>query len=113
MLILRMVLGGLLVTIFAIVGDILRPKRFAGLFGSAPSIALATLALTIQDRGKIYASTEARSMVAGAVAFTVYCFCVSLALSRFKAKAIQVTILLVPLWFALSFGIWFVVLRNA
>src|SRR5215469_15432404 len=43
----RFMLGGVMVSLFAFIGDIVRPKRFAGLFGGAPSAALATLALTV------------------------------------------------------------------
>ena len=39
----RFLIGGLAVSSFAILGDLLRPKSFAGLFGAAPSVALATL----------------------------------------------------------------------
>jgi hypothetical protein len=53
-------------------GDVLNPKSFAGLFGAAPSVALATLGLTIFADGKPYAAMEARSMIAGAVGFFVY-----------------------------------------
>jgi hypothetical protein len=42
---LRSLIGGLVVSLFAVIGDVLRPKSFAGLFGAAPSIALATLGL--------------------------------------------------------------------
>jgi hypothetical protein len=38
-LLVRFLLGGLIVSIFATLGDALRPKGFAGLFGAAPSIA--------------------------------------------------------------------------
>src|ERR1700687_4243106 len=38
---------GVVVSLFAILGDPLKPKSFAGLFGAAPSVALATLGLTI------------------------------------------------------------------
>jgi hypothetical protein len=43
----RFLLGGLIISAFAVVGDILRPRGFAGLFGAAPSVALATLTLTM------------------------------------------------------------------
>jgi hypothetical protein len=46
----RFLAGGLLVSMFAVVGDIVRPKSFAGLFEAAPSVAtcscLRTGALT-------------------------------------------------------------------
>ncbi len=49
-LIIRFVVGGIIVSLFAALGDVLGPKSFAGLFGAAPSIALATVALTIRQK---------------------------------------------------------------
>ena len=40
--VLRFVVGGVVVSAFSMLGDILRPKSFAGLFAAAPSVALAT-----------------------------------------------------------------------
>ena len=48
---LRFLAGELAVSIFALLGDVLRPKSFAGLFGAAPSVALATLALAFAQHG--------------------------------------------------------------
>ena len=39
-LVLRFVVGGLVVSLFTVIGDVLKPKSFAGLFGAAPSVAL-------------------------------------------------------------------------
>ena len=39
-------------SLFAILGDPLKPKSFAGLFDAAPSVALATLGLTIVTVGQ-------------------------------------------------------------
>jgi len=47
-----------MVTLFAFLADLLKPKSFAGLFGAAPSVALATLGLTIYTDGKSYAALE-------------------------------------------------------
>jgi hypothetical protein len=47
----RFFLGGLVVSAFAILGDVLRPKSFAGLFGAAPSVALATLGMAVVQHG--------------------------------------------------------------
>lgn len=41
--ILRFTVGGAIVSAFAPLGDMLRPKSFAGLLGAAPSVTLATL----------------------------------------------------------------------
>ncbi|MCU1225269.1 MAG: hypothetical protein JWQ42_3362 [Edaphobacter sp.] len=108
---LRFLIGGTVVSLFAILGDILRPKSFAGLFGAAPSIALATLALTIINDGKIYAAVEARSMMAGALALFIYAATASWILMRFKPSALLVTLALLPLWLGVSFSLWNLCLR--
>ena len=41
-------------------GDVLKPRSFAGLFGAAPSMAIATLSLTILNEGS-YTAAESRS----------------------------------------------------
>jgi hypothetical protein len=110
-ILLRMLIGGSLVSAFAVVGDIFRPKRFAGLFGAAPSVALATLALTAAHQGKSYAAAEACSMIAGALAFLIYSSAVCWVMFRFKSPALRSTLLLIPLWFAVSFSLWFAFLR--
>jgi hypothetical protein len=110
-LLLRFLIGGTVVSLFAILGDIFRPKSFAGLFGAAPSIALATLGLTIHHDGKLYAAIEARSMIAGAIAMAAYAIATSWVLLRYKPPALAVTLSLLPLWFGVSFGIWHLWLR--
>lgn len=110
-LLLRMIVGGSFVSVFALLGDIFKPKRFAGLFGAAPSVALATLALTVNTQGKSYAALEARSMIGGAVAFFVYSCFVYWVMFRYKFPALLVTFLLMPVWIVTAFGIWFVFLR--
>jgi hypothetical protein len=110
-LLFRFFIGGIVVCAFAAIGDVLKPKSFAGLFGAAPSVALATLYLTISSQGKIYAATETRSMIAGAVAFFIYASCASWLLMKRNRSALFATITLMPLWLAVSFGLWFMLLR--
>jgi hypothetical protein len=62
---LRFLAGGIAVSAFATLGDALRPKSFAGLFGAAPSIALATLLITLSQNGAPFAAIEGRSMIGG------------------------------------------------
>jgi hypothetical protein len=107
----RFIIGGVVVSIFASLGEVLRPKSFAGLFGAAPSIALATLGLTIAHDGKAYAALEARSMIAGSLAFFFYAAAVSWILMRYKPSALATTVAVLPLWFATSFALWSVFLR--
>jgi uncharacterized membrane protein (GlpM family) len=69
---LRFVLGGLIVCVFAAVSEVVKPKTFAGLFGAAPSVALATLGIAHRTKGAEYVGIEARSMLIGAAALLVY-----------------------------------------
>lgn len=110
-LLLRFLIGGAVVSSFSILGDVLRPKSFAGLFGAAPSIALATIGLTIAKHGKAYAAVEARSMVAGSIGFCVYAWLASWALVHREARSPVVTIALLPIWFLTSFALWYWCLR--
>jgi hypothetical protein len=45
--VIRFLVGGAVVSAFSMLGDVLKPKSFAGLFGAAPSVALATLGIAI------------------------------------------------------------------
>lgn len=105
----RFLIGGAIVSFFAVLAEMFRPKSFAGLFGAAPSIALATIGITIAHHGKTYASLEARSMIFGALAFLLYAACVSWMLLRLKQRALTATIALMPVWFAASCAFWLVV----
>ena len=105
-LLLRFVIGGVVVSLFAIIGDLFKPKSFAGLFGAAPSVALATLGLTVMKHGHEYAATEARSMALGAVAFLVYAVIAGVLLLRKRWPAKPVTLLLLVVWLAIALGLW-------
>ena len=107
----RFLIGGAVVSAFSALGDVLKPKSFAGLFGAAPSVALATLALTIATDGPSYAATEARSMIAGALAMFVYASVVLWVMFKYKPSALLVSTSLMAGWLVTSFGIWFLVLR--
>jgi hypothetical protein len=71
-LLVRFFLGGAVVSAFAAVGEIFRPKTFAGLFGAAPSVAIATLALAFVHHDGAYAQIEGRSMLIGSAGLFVY-----------------------------------------
>jgi uncharacterized membrane protein (GlpM family) len=101
----RFIIGGILVTAFAVFGDILKPKSFAGLFGAAPSVALATLILTIHREGRGLASAEARSMIFGAAAFFVYACAVCRITMLYKLPATIVASASILIWLAVAFGL--------
>lgn len=105
-LVIRFLVGGLVVSVFSLFADVLRPKSFAGLLGAAPSVALATLGLTIRQNGTQYAAIEARSMILGAIAFFAYAITVSWLLRRFRPSTLATTVAVMPVWLGVSFGLW-------
>ena len=72
-ILLRFLIGGVVVSVFAILGDMVKPESLGGVFAAAPTIAFATLLLTLHKDGAAYIAIEARSMVAGAIAFFRLC----------------------------------------
>ncbi len=104
----RFVIGGFFVSTFAIIGDLFKPKSFGGLFGAAPSIALATLLLTVYSKGAFFAATEAHTMIGGALALFIYANCVSFVLMRFEIAALAASAASILLWLGVAFG-WLVV----
>jgi hypothetical protein len=104
-IIFRFLIGGAVVRSFAILGDILRPKSFAGLFGAAPSIALATLGLMVHQHGNEYAALESRSMIVGASSFLFYAAISNYVLWRLPVSTLVATLALLPIWFLGAFGL--------
>ncbi len=98
-------IGGVVVSLFAVIGDLLRPKSIAGLFGAAPSIAIATLALTVSKDGQDYAALEARSAILGAVALCLYCVLVCQLLKRHRLNALLSSVLSMAIWLICAFGL--------
>lgn len=103
--VIRFLAGGVVVSLFAAAGDVLRPKSFAGLFGAAPSVALATLTLAFWKHGGGYVSTEGRSMILGAVALAVYSFFVCQLLMRIRCSALVATLAATAPWLVIAIGL--------
>jgi Protein of unknown function (DUF3147) len=101
----RFIVGGAFVSAFAMLGDILRPKSFAGLFGAAPSVALATLGIAIYQHGAGYAAVQSQAMMAGAVALAVYSLVVCHLLIRARIRALPATLLSLLVWLTVAFGV--------
>jgi len=110
-LLVRFLIGGAVVSVFAVCGDVLRPKSLAGVFSAAPSVAIATLSLTVMGQGNDYGALEGRSMIAGAAAFLLYAMCAHWLLMSYRLSARIVTTALLPVWVALAFALWRVFLR--
>jgi uncharacterized membrane protein (GlpM family) len=109
-LLVRFILGGLVVAAFAVVGDVLRPKRFAGIFGAAPAVALSTLVLVFMDQGAQDAAVMGRSMMAGAAGFLVYSVVVALAVDHLDLPGWLLAGGAWLVWLAVSFAVWELVL---
>jgi uncharacterized membrane protein (GlpM family) len=110
-LFLRFLVGGLVVCVFAALAEVLKPKSFAGLFGAAPSVALASLVLTVQSNGKLFAATETRSMIAGAAAFFLYTVICFQLIARFHWSVLRAAVLSFAAWFGGAFVLWFLFLK--
>ena len=109
-LLFRFVVGGIMVSLFAFLADLLKPKSLAGLFGAAPAVALATLGLTILKDGKLYAATEARSMIVGAFGFFLYASACSYLMMKFRWPALATTTSMLFIWLIFSVGVWLLIL---
>src|ERR1700745_1014281 len=108
----RFVVGGFVVSAFSLISDLFKPKTFAGLFGAVPSVALASVALTIFKMGRGTAAVEARSMIIGGVGLFVYANTVSYIILRFRASAMRVSLTLLVLWFATGTALWYAILGS-
>lgn len=103
--VIRFLAGGALVSLFAIIGDIVRPKSFAGLFGAAPSVALVTLGIAWFQHGRAYAGLQASAMMFGGVALACYSVIVCQMLMRLRPGALAATVVALPVWLVVAFGL--------
>jgi hypothetical protein len=101
----RFLVGGLVVSSFAMLGELLRPKSFAGLFGAAPSVALATLGIAVYQHGPDYAALQTRAMMAGAIALACYSVVVCHILVRARLRALPATMMSLAVWLVVAFGL--------
>ena len=104
--VIRFLVGGAVVSAFSMLGDVLKPKSFAGLFAAAPSVALATLGIAIYQHGAAYAGSQSLSMMAGAIALVVYSIVVCQLLMRGRMRALPATIVSIVVWLTAAFGLW-------
>jgi len=103
--VLRFLIGGTIVSLLAVFGDVLRPKSVAGLLGAAPSVALATLGLAYWKHGPGYVATESLSMMIGAIALGLYSFAVCQLLMRARFSALTATGISLVAWLAIALGL--------
>jgi hypothetical protein len=102
----RFLLGGTVVSLFAVLGSVFKPPSFAGLFGSAPSLAIATLALAFLKDGDAYAAIEARSMIIGAIGLIAYSASCLWTVGRPDLPVWAGAAICWVTWFVVAFGVW-------
>lgn len=110
-LLVRFIVGGLIVSLFAAFGDAVKPKSFAGLFAAAPSVAMATLGLALVTAGKLFVAAEARSMIAGAIALFLYTTVIVRLIMKYRLHAGWAAISALAVWLICAIGAWHLLLR--
>jgi uncharacterized membrane protein (GlpM family) len=70
---LKALIGGLAVVAFSLIGQAGHPKRFAGLFSAAPSVAVASLGITVITKRADGAIPYAEAMLIGSAGMLAYC----------------------------------------
>ena len=105
----KAVVGGLAVMGFSLVGEAGQPKRFAGLFAAAPSVALASLALTAFAKGGASTVPLAQGMLIGSAGMIAYCL-VSIYLIE-RLHALVGSLLSWLVWLVVAGGLYLLVGR--
>jgi hypothetical protein len=106
---LKGLIGGSVVVVFAAIGEVLRPRGVAGITSAAPSIAIASLGVTVVATGATVAADQSLGMVAGACALVVWCLCGLDSVKRFGA--VKGSILATAAWAVVAIGLWDVAIR--
>jgi hypothetical protein len=81
----RVLVAGAFVAGFAMLGDTLKPKMFAGLLSGAPSVATVSLLVTGLAMGPSRDEKYALGMIAGAVGLVVYAVVAAYLVEHLKA----------------------------
>jgi hypothetical protein len=104
---LRALAGGSLVVVFALVSEMVKPKTFAGLFAAAPSVAVASLAITVIADGSAKARQASIGMAAGAVGMAACCALDAAVIPRLQA--LRGSLVATAGWAVVALGLYWVV----
>lgn len=107
--VLKAVLGGAIVVLFSLIGEATRPRGLAGIASAAPSVALASLVITLLVTGAAAAVDLSLGMIAGAAALVLWCLVGVDAVKRLGA--LKGSVLTTLTWLVASFSLWAVFLR--
>ncbi len=100
----RFLAGGLLVCVFAFISEVCKPKQFAGIFSSAPSVLLAGLIITLFAKGAAPAVLTAQGAIFGAVGMIGFCLVASRTIQRYQA--LRGSSLALICWFLIAFAVF-------
>jgi CDP-diglyceride synthetase len=92
--------GGSLVLVFAAISEVLKPKRFAGLFGAAPAVALAGLGIVLATKPVNDAHENTIGMLAGCAGMIAYAALAAPLLKRLGA--VKASALALCGWFTIA-----------
>jgi uncharacterized membrane protein (GlpM family) len=95
--------GGIMVCLFSLVAEVVKPKKFAGIFAAAPAVALASLLVIAYTKGLEAVSASATGMLYGALGMLLYCAAASFLVRRFRA--LPGSLAAMPVWFGAAFGL--------
>lgn len=99
--------GAVFVVLFALIAEMLSPKRFAGLLSAAPSVALANLTVIVVAKGHPEAAADTRGMLVGSGALVFACLVGAPFVRRWGAR--RVSVLMCATWLAAAcVGYWLV-----
>jgi uncharacterized membrane protein (GlpM family) len=105
---LKALAGGVLVVLFSLLAEVIRPKSFSGLLSAAPSVAIAGLLVTTLTKTPHVAAIDASGMVAGAVAMVACCAAAVFLVHRLGAIAGTAASWVV--WAGVAIGVYVAVL---
>jgi len=108
---LRGLAGGTLVMAFALIGEVVTPKAFSGLFSCAPSVAVASLVITFMSESTTKARHDSIGMVVGALGMTACCVLAAVSIPRIQA--IWGSVVAWIGWAAVSLGLYWAVFIGA
>lgn len=108
---LRGLAGGTLVVLFALVSEAVKPKAFAGIFAAAPSVAVASLAISVIADGADKARMASVGMVVGGVGMAACC---TMAVATIpQLRAVKGSLVSVGVWLLVGLGLYWAVFIGA
>jgi hypothetical protein len=108
---LRGLAGGTLVVVFALISEAVSPKAFSGLFSAAPSVAVASLAITVVAETPVKARQGSIGMVVGGIAMAMCCIIATVAIPKLGALRGSATAWVG--WVAVDLGLYWAVFIGA